>query len=163
MKLVVADAGPLIIFGKTCGIELIRSVVDEILVPPVVVAECTDWTGMPGAIAIRKAIEDGLLTVLDAAPVSGAGQELLLLDDGEKEAIAVAHARQCPVLMDEAIGRSVAKKLGVPTIGSLGILLVAKQRGAIPAVAPIIEGWRAANYFMGERLVAELLHRAGEA
>jgi predicted nucleic acid-binding protein len=163
MKLIVADAGPLIIFGKTCGIGVIRAVVDEILVPPAVVAECTDQRGMPGAIAIRKAINDGWLTVLDAVPVSGAGQDLLLLDDGEKEAIAAAQTRQCPVLMDEAIGRSVAKKLGVQTIGSLGILLAAKQRGAIPAVAPIIEDWRAAHYFLGERLVAELLHRAGEA
>jgi predicted nucleic acid-binding protein len=163
MKLSVADAGPLIIFGKTCGIGVIRAVVDEILVPPAVVAECTDQRGMPGAVAIRKAIDDGLLTVLDAVAVSGAGQDLLLLDDGEKQAIAAAQVRQCPVLMDEAIGRSVAKKLGVQTIGSLGILLAAKQRGVIPAVAPIIEDWRTAHYFLGERLVAELLQRAGEA
>ena len=163
MKLIVADAGPLIIFGKTCGIEIIRAVVDEILVPPAVAAECTDQREMPGAAAIRKAIKDGLLTVLDAVPVSGAGQELLLLDDGEKEAIAAAHARQCAVLMDETIGRSVARKLGVQTIGSLGILLAAKQQGAIAAVAPIIEEWRAGNYFLGDHLVAEFLIRAGEA
>lgn len=163
MKLVVADAGPLIIFGKTCGIGVIRAVVDEILVPPAVVAECTAHLGLPGAVAIRKAIDGGLLTVLDAVAVAGTGPDLLLLDDGEKEAIAAAHACQCPVLMDEAIGRGVAKKLGVQTIGSLGILLAAKQRGAILAVAPIIEDWRAGGYFLGERLVAELLMRAGEA
>ena len=163
MKLIVVDAGPLIIFGKTCGIGVIRAVVDEILIPPAVVSECTNQLGMPGAVAIRKAIKDGLLTVLDAGIASEAGQDLLLLDDGEKEAIAAARARQCPVLMDEAIGRSVAKKLGVQTIGSLAILLAAKQRGAIPAVAPIIEDWRVAYYFLGERLVADLLHRAGEA
>lgn len=163
MKLVVADAGPLIIFGKTCGIGVIRAVVDEILVPPAVVAECTDRLGLPGAVAIRKAIDGGLLTVLDAVAVAGTGPDLLLLDDGEKEAIAAAHASQCPVLMDEAIGRGVARKLGVQTIGSLGILLAAKQRGAILAVAPIIEDWRAGGYFLGERLVAELLMRAGEA
>lgn len=162
MKLVVADAGPLIIFGKTCGIGVIRAVVGEILVPPAVVAECTDQLGLPGAVAIRKAIADGLLTVLDAVSVAGTGPDLLLLDDGEKEAIAAAHACQCPVLMDEAIGRGVAKKLGVQTIGSLSILLAAKQRGAILAVAPIIEDWRASGYFLGERLVAELLIRAGE-
>jgi predicted nucleic acid-binding protein len=163
MKLVVADAGPLIIFGKTCGIGVIRAVVDEILMPPAVVAECTDHLGLPGAVAIRKAIDGGLLTVLDAVAVAGTGPDLLLLDDGEKEAIAAAHTCQCPVLMDEAIGRGVAKKLGVQTIGSLGILLAAKQRGAILAVAPIIEDWRAGGYFLGERLVAELLMRAGEA
>lgn len=163
MKLIVADAGPLIIFSKTCGIEVIRAVVDEILLPPAVVSECIDQSGMPGAVAIRKAIDEGLLTTLDAVPISEAGQTLLLLDDGEKEAIAAAQVRGCAVLMDETMGRSVAKKLGVPTIGSLGILLAAKQRGAIPAVAPIIEHWRAAHYFLGERLVAELLHRAGEA
>lgn len=163
MKLVVADAGPLIIFGKTCGIGVIRAVADEILVPPAVVAECTAHLGLPGAVAIRKAIDGGLLTVLDAGAVAGTGPDLLLLDDGEKEAIAAAHACQCPVLMDEAIGRGVARKLGVQTIGSLGILLAAKQRGAILAVAPIIEDWRAGGYFLGERLVAELLMRAGEA
>ena len=163
MKLIVADAGPLIIFGRTCGIGVIRAVVDDILLPPAVVAECTAQLTLPGAVAIRKAIEDGLLTVLDAVPVSGVGQDLLLLDEGEKEAITAAQARQCPVLMDEAIGRSVAKKLGVQSIGSLGILLAAKQRRVIPVVAPIIEAWRAGGYYLSDRLVVEFLNRAGEA
>ena len=163
MKLIVADAGPLIIFGKTCGIKVIRAVVDEILLPPAVVAECTGEMGKHGAIAVRKAIEDGLVTTLDSVPVSRATDELLLLDDGEMEAIAAAQVRQCPVLMDETVGRAVAKKLNVPTIGSLGILLTAKQRGVILAVGPIVNEWKVAGYFLSDRLVAELLNRAGEA
>lgn len=162
MRIVVADAGPLIIFGKTCGIELIRAVVEEILVPPAVVSECIDEAGKPGAIAIRQAIREGLLTVLEPAPVSGAACDLLLLDDGEKEALAAAHARHCAVLLDETVARSVASKIGVQAIGSLGILLKAKRLGAIAAIAPIIEEWKAANYFLGDRLVADVLRRAGE-
>ena len=160
--MIVADAGPLIIFGKTCGVKLIKAVVEEILVPPAVVTECTADMRMPGAMAIREALDTRLLTLLDSVDAAELSKDLLLLDNGEKEAIAAAHARHCGVLLDETVGRAVARKLGVPTIGSLGLLLKAKEMGLIAKIGPVIEQWRAANYFLSKDLVAAALERAGE-
>lgn len=162
MKVVVADAGPLIIFGRTCGIEIIRAVVKDILVPPAVLSECIAETGKPGAMAIRAAVEAGLLTCLPAIDLADIPKGLPVLDPGEKEAIAAAQAHGCPVLMDETIGRTVANKIGIRVTGSLSILLKAKQLGVIDEVGPVIADWKAAKYHLGDALLAQVLQRAGE-
>lgn len=162
MTRIVADAGPLIVFGRTCGIKLIRSVVSEILVPPAVLAECSADTEKPGARAILSAVDSGLLTRLNAVDFTDTSREILLLDPGEQEAIAAAKFHGCPVLLDEVVGRAVARKSGIPVTGSLGVLLVAKERGMVEKIEPIVAEWRAANYYLGEKLVDAFLKRAGE-
>ncbi|MBI3404160.1 MAG: hypothetical protein HY046_01730 [Acidobacteria bacterium] len=51
------------------------------------------------------------------------------LDAGERSAIQLAQQRGSVVLIDEYRGREVAARRGVQTIGTLGILLAASQRG----------------------------------
>jgi predicted nucleic acid-binding protein len=48
-------------------------------------------------------------------------------------------------------------------IGSAGLLLGARQRGLVPAVAPILDQWRQLGYFLSEAVVKAVLERAGEA
>lgn len=162
MKLIVADAGPLIVFGRTCGIKLLKSVVSKILVPPAVLSECMADTEKPGSGAILSALESGLLTRLDMADFTDTSKEILLLGPGEREAIAAAKFYQCTALLDEVLGRSVARTSGIPVTGSLGILLLAKERRIIKTIGLIIAEWQAVNYYLGEKLIADCLRRAGE-
>lgn len=61
------------------------------------------------------------------------------LDDGEANAIALAFELQADdLLIDERLGRQEAIRLGLPIIGILGVLLVAKQRSLIPQVQPVM-------------------------
>jgi predicted nucleic acid-binding protein len=59
------------------------------------------------------------------------------LDQGETKvlALAVEHNAQL-VVIDERKGRRYAQRLGLALTGTLGILLNAKQKQLIPAVAP---------------------------
>ena len=62
------------------------------------------------------------------------------LDPGESEALALAlELETLAVLIDEAAGRAMAKRLGLLPIGVLGTLVKAKQRGLISAVGPLID------------------------
>ncbi len=62
------------------------------------------------------------------------------LDAGEANAIALAFELQADdLLIDERLGRQEAIRLGLPIIGILGILLVAKQKTLIPQVQPIMD------------------------
>lgn len=62
------------------------------------------------------------------------------LDAGEANAIALALELQADdLLIDERLGRQEALRLGLPIIGILGILLIAKQRNLIPHVQPVMD------------------------
>ncbi|MFO8038222.1 MAG: DUF3368 domain-containing protein [Sodalinema sp.] len=62
------------------------------------------------------------------------------LDAGEANAIALAfELRADDLLIDERLGRQEAIRLGLPIIGILGILLVAKQRRLIPQVQSVMD------------------------
>ena len=65
--------------------------------------------------------------------------------------------------MDEAAGRSAARVLNVTTIGIVGILLSAKERGLIPAVRPLLGRLREeAGFWLSPGFEAEVLRLAGE-
>jgi uncharacterized protein len=62
------------------------------------------------------------------------------LGPGESEAISLAleiHADR--LIIDERAGRRVAEALGLRVAGVLGLLVLSKQRGLIPALRPQIE------------------------
>ena len=66
-----------------------------------------------------------------AFPSDQAQVDLLLqqLDRGEAEAIALAlESKADALLIDELDGRAIARKHGLSVLGTLGILLLAKQR-----------------------------------
>jgi len=116
----------------------------------------------PGAQAIHAGVDDGLINVRpDVAgrtPVIEAPQ----LDAGERAAIALAFVLDCPILMDERLGREAARRQGLAVIGSIGVLLEAKRRGAIPAIGLHLEAWREWGYFISESLRKAALEKAGE-
>jgi predicted nucleic acid-binding protein len=90
--------------------------------------------------------------------------EAHLLGPGESEVVWVALETpgSCAVL-DEVPARGVAGQLGVAFTGTLGLLLDAKQRGLIPAVAPVLEELNRHDFRMAPRLREILLRRAGES
>lgn len=157
MKLIVSDASPLIVIAKSGLLPVLTALVEEVVIPETVYAECTVEISLPGARAVRAAVETGQIHVRpDAqAPSDDPGDELA--------AIHMATALECPVLMDERLGRQVAKRRGITVIGSAGLLLAAKKRRLVPAVAPILDQWRQSGYFLSASVVKAVLDRAGEA
>jgi predicted nucleic acid-binding protein len=159
-RTVVADAGPLIAFGRVGRLDLLAAVLGEVLVPEAVLAECLTDDSRPGALAIRDAAAQGLLgRVADQDPSCPA---LPLLDKGESAAIRLAIERSVPVLMDEKTGRRVATDLGVRVIGSAGVLLAAKKLRLIDSVAPLLESFARQGYHLSPALIRAVLERAQE-
>ncbi|MGE0666803.1 MAG: DUF3368 domain-containing protein [Sphingomonadales bacterium] len=165
MRLIVSDASPLIVIARTGLIPVLKRMVEEVIVPATVYAECTHDLTLPGARAVRAAVEAGDIQVRPGVvpPITDAGEELSGLGAGELAAIHLAQDLQCPVLMDERLGRQVARHRGLTVIGSAGLLLAAKKLGLIPAVAPILSEWQQSGYFLSEALIKAMLVRAGEA
>ena len=162
MTCIVADSGPLIMFGRSELLGTLRQVAGAILVPATVFGECTRETAKPGVQALFAAANLGSIKV-EADPVSAPGlPHFASLDAGEIAALRLAHHLRCSILMDETLGRKVALRHEIPVIGSAGILLAAKERGLLTEIAPILVAWRGWAYFMAPALFDAVLSRAGE-
>ncbi len=159
--MVVADAGPLIAFGHLNGFDLFPEVLGRVLVPEQVIQECLQKPDRPDAVCIQLAVEKEWLTVeqcdshfLDSLPPS--------LGEGESAAITLAIKQHCPVLMDDKLARQAAKFVGLSIVGTVGVLLKAKQIGRLEHVAPALELLRSKDYYLSPLLIEKVLLLAGE-
>ena len=86
------------------------------------------------------------------------------LDIGEAEAIALAlELKADELLIDERLGRREAVRLGLSITVVLGVLLIAKNRGLISKVQPIIDALiLQANFRISRQLYEEVLRTANE-
>ncbi|MBI5838728.1 MAG: DUF3368 domain-containing protein [Chloroflexi bacterium] len=85
------------------------------------------------------------------------------MDLGEVETIILAKEMNADwVLMDERKGRRKLSQLNIPKIGTIGILLKAKQLGLIPTLKPEIERLQKSGFGIAQAIVGEVLNQTGE-
>ena len=125
-RMVVADAGPLIIWARLGRLDLLRAVCVEVWVPKVVEREATNDPRRPGAAAILTAFTAETLVRPSPKIEAADATPFPTLGAGESAAIRLAIQMQCPVVMDEKRGRSIAKAQHVAVIGTLGIFVIRK-------------------------------------
>nr|VFK27199.1 MAG: hypothetical protein BECKMB1821G_GA0114241_10266 [Candidatus Kentron sp. MB]VFK31028.1 MAG: hypothetical protein BECKMB1821I_GA0114274_10207 [Candidatus Kentron sp. MB]VFK75489.1 MAG: hypothetical protein BECKMB1821H_GA0114242_10246 [Candidatus Kentron sp. MB] len=160
MKEIIADSGPLIIFARSNLLEVLQQIVESVLIPTTVFEECVRESNKPGAKTIHAAKSNCLLHVVPDA--SGDALQSDFLDRGEIAVLQLALERALPVLMDERQGRKEARRLGIPVIGSAGILLKAKSFSLIGKVKPILDQWKDFGYYYAPELIHGILEKAGE-
>lgn len=163
MKIVV-DASVLIALGTLGRLDLIPAVFSSgtVFVPRTVWEEVvTKGGGRPGATAVARC---AWLQVKDPGKgfVALVGAEEHL-DPGEAAAIALAHELKADViLMDEKSGRRAATRSGLAVLGTLGLLLGAKQSGMLAEIRPELARLRGAGFFLHQDLCDHVLKSAGE-
>jgi predicted nucleic acid-binding protein len=155
----VADSSVIIHLAAIAQLDLLRQLHGSLLVPPAVWDEVVvQGQGRAGAQELTKAVGDGWVTVAHPSsniqlPSGGAP-----LHPGETEAVLLAASHPGSLLlMDEAAGRSVAASLGIPVMGIVGVLVVAKQSGLVAQLKPILEQLRSPGGF---RLSAAVFQHA---
>ena len=161
MPVVVSDTSPIRALEFVGCLHVLPKLFDRILVPPAVATELTSTDGRYRKIDV---LEHRFFQL--ASPYDQAHVDLLLqqLDRGEAEAIVLAlEYKADALLIDESDGRAIARKLGLAVLGTLGILLSAKQRDLIEAVRPLVDLLREdLGFFIDDELRTEILRRAGE-
>jgi uncharacterized protein len=158
--MIVADAGPLIIFARMGRLPLLHDIVETLTIPPAVYAEIT-ISGMAGAEKLARAKWINRVAVTD--PALSQLLPSLTLHAGEREAIALAKEHAAQLLIDELRGRRIATELGIDVIGSLRLLADAKKRKNIDAVRPIIVEMQSRGYRLDRHLIRRFMERMGEA
>ena len=168
MAVVVSDASPLICLAAIRHFNLLRLLYGEVLVPDAVWQEITRVPAFTAAASLQVAADArsaGWLQVAAAGNRPLVTQLESVLDPGEAEAIALAVERAPSLLLiDERDGRQVARTLGVPLTGTLGVLLRAKALGHTPMIKPLLAELIEQHHFrLHPNLLQQVLTEAGEA
>lgn len=157
--IVVSDASPITNLATIGRLDLLLAVHGSVVVPQAVHRELLqasppiDVTRDHEGIEVRAASN----AVAIAALAHG-------LDPGEAEAIALAVELKADLLLiDERRGREAARRLGLPVMGLVGTLMVAKERSLIPAVRPVMDELiQRAGFWVSDALYAAALKAACE-
>ena len=161
-KVIVADSSPLIAFGSINQLSIVFELFGKIIIPQAVANECLVEITRPGAAAIAKAIETNKIQVHAPIDCQNHTEMRMILDEGEADAIALAHSLNLPLVIDEKLGREIAQEMGIKIIGTVGILLLAKQKKIVKEIKPILMQLKNGRYFLSDKLIKEALKRARE-
>jgi uncharacterized protein len=155
---VISNTGPILALVRIGRLDLLRELFGNIVLPLAVRAEITDETS---AAAVAAADWISVQPVHDALAVQLLREEL---DPGESEAVVLARELSADlILIDERAATRRARMLGLTVIGTLGVLLAAKQAGHVNAIKPLMEQLRHLDFHMSADLYNEVLTTAGEA
>lgn len=160
---VVADTSVLIGLSAIRKLNLVRERFPQgILIPQAVWREVVEeGENRPGAQEVASA------DWIDVRQVTKHGIKQLLLteiDEGEAEAIALAHEIQADLLLiDERDARQAAKRVGLRTLGTVGILIWAKRTGRLSSLKMMLDLLQTVGKFrISHNLYARALRDANE-
>ena len=160
--IVVSDSGPIIHLARVEHLDLLPHLFGRVLVPDAVFEEVVgQGEGRVGAAELAAA---RWVEVVEAPPEARHPTlDLAGLDPGEHDAILLAVERRVDLLLcDDLRGRKRARQAGLAIAGTLGVIGIAKARGAIPAAAPLIRAVLEGGLRASPAVVATVLRRVGE-
>jgi uncharacterized protein len=159
-EIIVADSSPLIGLAKIGQLDLLPLLARRIMVPPAVWKEVVG-PGMEisGAweVAQRKWIEIVAPEPATVAPL------LILLGEGEAEAIALAQRETSAVLlMDDLRARKIAARLNLRRMGTVALLGQAKHAGLVEKLKSLLDALLGCGIYIRKELIEAALKEAGE-
>jgi uncharacterized protein len=161
--LVISNTTPIISLLKIGMPELLKILFGEIIIPQAVYNELVVNNSM--AEEIERIKECSFLKVQKVENVFAVKllQKQLNLGLGESEAIVLADSNKAGLLIiDEKKGRHIARDMGLPITGTLGILVEAKNHNYIDKLKPSLDKMMKTNIRISETLYNQIITSAGE-
>lgn len=153
---VVSNSSPLIALAKIEKLDILRN---DIIIPKAVFDEITK----PKREYVKELYEWGKDKVIEVKNRKAIDYLELILDKGEAETIALAEELKTDaVLIDDVKARKIAKLRGLNVIGTVGVLLDAKDRGLISEVKPLLEALTKKKIRISKELYDHALELAHE-
>lgn len=164
--IIVADTTPLISLMKIGHLDLLEQLFGEVQIPEAVFDELVYNTNFPeeskliqeSNYIIRVSVKD--TSAVDLLRRSSG------LDAGESEAIILSDSIGASLLlMDEVKGRQVAKQMGIPLMGTIGLLLVGYNEKLLTKqqILECIEIMKTSGRHISESLYQQLLAKISES
>ena len=130
---VVSNSSPLIALAKIGKLDIIKY---NVVIPKAVFDEIT----RPNKEYTKEFYKWGRDKTLEVKNKKAVEYLALIIDRGEAEAIVLSEELNADaVLIDDLKARRIAQLRGLHTIGTIGILLDAKEKGIIGELKPLLD------------------------
>lgn len=160
---VVCDTNVIIDLSKIRRLDLLKDLFNEVLIPDEVREELI--AGEEGGIEdadIKKAVSEWI-SVKEVEDRFALENMKAHIDKGESACIVLCKEIDADLLaINDLKARGVAHALGIRIIGTLGILLLAKEKGLIRKIQPVLDELRKIGAYMSNSLYNRILKDAGE-
>ena len=145
--IIVSDTSCLILLDKLGRIDLLQSLFNKITITDIIANEF--GKELPDFIEIRNPQEKNYQRILET-----------FLDPGEASAFALAiEINDSLLIIDDLKARREAKQLKLNFTGTIGILILAIEKGYIENVSVLIDDIKATNFRISEKYVDEIIKR----
>jgi len=156
----VLNATPLIYLSRSGGLQMLKSLNTRIYTPKAVYEEVVvegRRLGKPGADLVDQYVQDGVITIrspklkmkLSSQMSRSSSESDWPVDKGEAEVLALAQELNCTAIIDEHVGRNLARLHGIEVHGTVYLLMLAQKNGALTKGQTlamfkriVAEGWR---------------------
>lgn len=156
--LVIADSSALIALAACEGLNILLQVYDDVKAPQSVFDEVV-VSGKPHASTLETFLEKRIVKVDTSSLILSTGG----LGQGELEAMALYKQLSADALLiDDHRAKAIAEFNEIHCIGTLGLLLLAKENQEIASIAPYIEKLRISSLHFSEELLDRVLKLASE-
>lgn len=157
--IVIADSSALVAVSTYQGLDWLEKLFGTVLVPAAVYNEvCTQCKPQASQL---KAYLDGRVRTVNLSAFTL--QRTSGLGSGELEAIALYKAEQAQLLLvDDQKAKKSAFANGLETLGSVGLLLLAKEEGVIQEIRSRLSLLEQSDIYLSQKLIEQILLTAGE-
>ena len=158
-KLVIVNSTPLIALAGIGELDILKSVYGQITIPTAVFDEVTVKNGKI-ADSIKAANWINVENIQDA---DSKKMYKAKLHAGEVEVMILAQEQHADlIVIDDNAAKKTATYLGLNAIGTMAVLLRAKQLGCINDVGSYIDKMVANGFFISPEVIAMVEDLAGE-
>ena len=152
----ISNTSPLILLDKIGHLWILGKLFQRVIVSPAVDAE---WL-RPGGYRPPECLSLESLTPAASDIYRELSQKI---DKGEAEAIALFSTMKADfLLLDDLKGRQVAKSKRFPVVGTLGILVSAKQKGFINNLKTTLEALQRQRFYITDEVLKKALALVNE-
>ena len=158
-SLAVINTSPLLYLHQVGQLDVLPKLYSQIVAPIAVEQELA--VGQASNINVPELSRLDWLQVQAVEPA--AVPNVIDLGRGEAEVIALGLKNPDSLLiLDDQLGRKIAKFYQLRYTGTLGVLVKAKQSGYLEAIAPVITDLKKQGMWLTDEIIATALNLAGE-
>ncbi len=155
--LVIADTGPIISLAIIDKLPILNHLFNDIKIPRAVINELIHDTSKKEHQTIKHFFANKVCSI------KGMNDLTFTMDYGEAEAVILYRELDADILLiDDSKARKIAENFDINCIGTLGILMKAKEKGVITELRPIFIEFIDKKRFYSVKLLNIILEKFDE-